>query len=309
VAAAVWAILALAGAACTATNFLDPEGPRYYESARPAKQSGADATGDPALRVVTFNIKYGRGIEGAIGILQATDALRNPDILLLQEMSSAGVARIAAGLGLNYLYFPSGIHPQAHQEFGTAILSPWPIEEPAKLVLPHGAAITGMRRAVTVATVRWRDVPVRVFSVHLPGPMSIDAAQRREQVERILDAAGRLPGPVIVGGDFNSRSVGPWFEQDRFLWLTKALPGTSRGPGFWLSYDHVFVRGLGAARATPAAGYVESAGVSDHRVVWVRLEPAAGSLDELRSAATCSISPRSCPRSCSRRASSSCCSS
>ena len=36
------------------------------------------------------------------------------------------------GLGLNYLYFPSGIHPQARQEYGTAILSPWPIESPVE---------------------------------------------------------------------------------------------------------------------------------------------------------------------------------
>ena len=274
-AAAVWLTFALAGAACTATNFLDPEGPRYYDTVQSARQNDPAGLPGEALRVVTFNIEYGRQIEGAIRLIQATEALRNPDILLLQEMSGAGVVRIAAALGLNYLYYPSGIHPQARQEYGTAILSPWRIEEPEKISLPHGAAITGMRRAATVATIRWREFPIRVYSLHLPGPLSIGMEERREQVQRVLDAARRHPGPVIVAGDFNSRSVGAWFEQDRFVWVTKALPGTSRGPGFWLSFDHLFARGLSAAAATPAVGYVETPGVSDHRAVWARLEPAA----------------------------------
>ena len=272
---AVWTAFALAGAACAATNFLDPEGPRYYETAPSANERTAPADSGGPLRVVTFNIEYGREIDGAIRLIQAAEALRSPDILLLQEMSSAGVIRIAAGLGLNYLYYPSGIHPQARQEYGTAILSPWRLEEPQKLLLPHGAAVTGMRRAVTVATVLWREVRIRVFSVHLPAPMSIDETQRRAQVQRILESADRRPGPVIVAGDFNSRAVGPWFERDGFAWTTKDLPGTSRGPGFWLSFDHLFVRGMGAAGGNASTGYVEAPGISDHRPVWVRLRPAS----------------------------------
>jgi len=282
-ATAVWVMLALAAAACSATSFLDPEGPRYYESTRSGKPDDtAGAPGRP-LRLVTFNLEFGRETERAIQLIRTNDALRDPDILLLQEMSGSGVTRVAAGLDLNYLYYPSGIHPQAHQEFGTAILSPLRIGEPSKLVLPFGAAVTGLRRAVTVATIRWRGVPIRVFSVHLPGPLSIAIEERQAQVRVILDAARAQPGPVIVAGDFNSRSIGPWFERGGFTWVTKHLPGTSRGPGFWLSYDHVFARGFPATGGTWAAGCVDAPGTSDHRAVWVTLGPGAPSAGPKRS--------------------------
>jgi endonuclease/exonuclease/phosphatase family metal-dependent hydrolase len=195
--------------------------------------------------------------------------------LLLQEMSGSGVVRMAAGLGLNYLYFPSGIHPQAHQEYGTAILSPWPIEAPSKLPLPYGAVFTGMRRAVTAATIRWRDHPIRVYSVHLPARMAVSGGQRRQQVALILDAARRDPGPVIVAGDFNSSDIDGLFEQEGFAWVTKALPGTARFMRRWYPIDHVFARGLGAADEAPPAGYVDAAGISDHRAVWARLRITA----------------------------------
>jgi endonuclease/exonuclease/phosphatase family metal-dependent hydrolase len=190
-------------------------------------------------------------------------------------MSGAGVAKIADGLGMNSLYFPSGIHPQARQEYGTAILSPWPIEEPLKLPLPHGAVVTGMRRAVTVATIQWRAHPVRVYSVHLPARMAITGGERREQVTLILDAARRDSGRVIVAGDFNSHGIDELFEREGFECVTKVIPGTSRFCGRWYQIDHVFARGLSAAGGAPAAGCVDAAGVSDHRAVWARLRPAA----------------------------------
>jgi endonuclease/exonuclease/phosphatase family metal-dependent hydrolase len=274
-AAAIWTALALAGAACTATNFLDPEGPRYYETDRSAKPAAATRGPGADLLVVSFNIEFGREIEGALSLFKATDALRHPDILLLQEMSGSGVVRMAAGLGMNYLYFPSGIHPQARQEYGTAILSPWPIEAPSKLPLPYGAVFTGMRRAVTAATTRWRDHPVRVYSVHLPARMAVSAGQRRQQVALILDAARRDPGPAIVAGDFNSPAVDGLFEQEGFEWVTRAIPGTARFMRRWYQIDHVFARGLRAADDGPPAGYVDAPGISDHRAIWARLRITA----------------------------------
>jgi endonuclease/exonuclease/phosphatase family metal-dependent hydrolase len=269
---------ALAGSACRATNYLDPEGPRYYATAQsPPREDPAGEATRP-LRVVTFNIEYGREVERAASLIRGNEALRDPDILFLQEMDGAGVARLAADLGLNYLYYPSGIHPSVKQEFGTAILSPWPIENPAKIVLPHGAAVTGMRRAVTAATIRWGLVPIRAYSVHLPSPMAISLDERRDQIRTIADAALGTPGPVVVAGDFNGRSIGLWFEQAGYSWITNDMPGTSRGPGFWLSFDHVFTRGLQPAGDPPYAGFVEAAGISDHRAVWVRLNPRTAGL-------------------------------
>ena len=268
----------LTGSACAATNYLDPDGPRYSGTLRPVTPGEPAGEARRPLRVVTFNIEYGREIDRAVSLLRSAEALRHADVLLLQEMDSRGVVRIATELGLNYLYFPGGIHPQAKQDFGTAILSPWPIEDPAKIVLPHGSAVTGLRRVVTAATVRWGRVPVRVFSVHLPAPMAISLEQRREQVQVIVDATRKTADVAIVAGDFNGRSVGPWFEQAGYTWITSNMPGTSRGPGFWLSFDHVFAKGLEPAAGTPHAGYVDATGISDHRAVWVRLDLRTGGI-------------------------------
>jgi endonuclease/exonuclease/phosphatase family metal-dependent hydrolase len=80
---------------------------------------------------------------------------------------------------------------------------------------------------------------------------------------------------VVVAGDFNSRDVGTWFQREGFDWVTQAVPGTSRFLRRWFQIDHVFAKGLGTAGERPAAGCVDAAGVSDHRVVWARLAAAA----------------------------------
>ena len=80
---------------------------------------------------------------------------------------------------------------------------------------------------------------------------------------------------MIVAGDFNSPDINGLFEQEGFAWMTKAIPGTARFMRRWYQVDHVFARGLGAADEAPPAGYVDAAGISDHRAVWARLRITA----------------------------------
>lgn len=65
------------------------------------------------LRIVSFNIKFGRRIDAAIEVL-GTGNLRGADVLALQEMDEVGVERIARALKLNYVYYPGSIHPVDH---------------------------------------------------------------------------------------------------------------------------------------------------------------------------------------------------
>jgi endonuclease/exonuclease/phosphatase family metal-dependent hydrolase len=269
---AVVLLAALSEVGCaTAHNYLDPAGPRYEGRYAPPPATVERARTGP-LRVITFNIEYGREVDRAVGLLGENAALRDAEILLLQEMDPAGVERIARGLGLNYVYFPSGVHPFSGRDMGTAILSPWPLEDARKIVLPHAAFGTRLRRAVTTATIVRGTDRVRVYSVHLPAPGAVSYDERQEQVRIILDDAAKTTDAVVVGGDFNSRSVGKWFEKAGYRWLTKSIRGTERRFGIWWSLDHVFARGLGPASGGAASGFVESTGVSDHRVVWVRLQ-------------------------------------
>jgi len=275
-----WAsrLLAIATALCalscaTTHNYLDPAGPRYEGGFADAASLEGRGSTDAPIRVVTFNIEFAREIDLALALLRHSAGLRDPDILLLQEMDAPGVERIARELRLNYVYFPSTVHPMAHHDFGTAVLSPWPLDEARKLVLPYAAFGTRARRAATSAVVHRGSLRIRAVAVHLPAPGAMRDEERAEQVRLIIDDASRTGDAVVVGGDFNSRAVARVFKAGGFLWLTDRLPGTSRGMGHWWSYDHVFARGLTAAGDGPAAGVVDPAGASDHRAVWVRLFP------------------------------------
>jgi endonuclease/exonuclease/phosphatase family metal-dependent hydrolase len=272
-----YAVFVVVAAACVAIacatthNYLDPAGPMYKGDLAPDARDRTCGAQDGALEVVTFNIEFAREIERAIALLQTSAALRDVDILLLQEMDEPGVQRIALALGLNYVYIPSTVHPQAGHDFGTAVLSPWPLDEPRKLLLPHAAYITRARRAAASAVVHCGTLRIRAMAVHLPAPAGVRDEDREDQVRVMLADLAGTPGPVIVGGDFNSRKMGSMFTKAGYRWLTDKLPGTSRGMGLWWSSDHVFARGFVPAGGGPSAGVVDSAGASDHRAVWVRV--------------------------------------
>jgi hypothetical protein len=188
------AALSVVGCA-TAHNYLDPAGPRYEGRYAPPPATVERARTEP-LRVITFNIEYGREVDRAVGLLGENATLRDAEILLLQEMDPAGVERIAHGLGLNYVYFPSGVHPFSGRDMGTAILSVWQLEDARKIVLPHAAFGTRLRRVVTTATIVRGTDRVRVYSVHLPAPGAISYA-----------LSISLRSPVANPRDWNRRAV------------------------------------------------------------------------------------------------------
>ncbi len=255
-----------------AVNYLDPGGPLYRRQVAEREAP----LGPAPLRVVSFNIAYGVHLDRALEALRASELLRDPDLLALQEMDAPGVERMARELGLNAVYFPSGVHPKHRRDFGCALLSPWRLEEPRKLVLPHAARGTGLRRAAVSAVVvrgRWR---VRAYSVHLPSPLGVSGGSRREQVQAILaDADAVASGlPVVVAGDFNSYGVGRQFAGAGYAWPTQEIGPTCRWAFGGLRYDHVFARGFAAVKSTRSAGAVaDNRGASDHKPIWALLVP------------------------------------
>ena len=258
------AVALLAAAACSnALNYADPSGPRYT-----GHFSGVDA--DPALRIVTFNIKFSREIDRAIELFQKNHDLQNPDIIALQEMNNAGVDRIAQALGMNYVYYPSAFHPQGSGDFGCALLVKGTIESDHKVLLPHTSRFRHLLRAAVAADVVVDGIRLRAYSVHLETPFQITASQRRDQVRAILEDAARYSGPVVVAGDFNNRDiVGDVLGKAGFQWVTRDAGHTIS----FFSWDHVFVRGL-ALKAPPRKGLVlNNNGASDHLPVWAEMQP------------------------------------
>jgi endonuclease/exonuclease/phosphatase family metal-dependent hydrolase len=272
----VAALAAAAGLGCaSAKNYLEPGTP-VYEFRREAEPRAAPLAALP-LRVVSFNIAYAIEIDRALEVLRGAEALRDPDILALQEMDAPGTERIARALGLNAVYFPSGVHPKHQRDFGCALLSPWPLVEARKLVLPHGARGSGLVRSVTVATLLRGDERLRAYSVHLPSPLAISGGSRREEL-RVLGAdAAASADPVVIAGDFNSHDKVAELERSGFTWLTRGLGDTTRFellgiPLTGLSYDHVLVKRFRLAAGADALGIVrDNKGASDHMPIWALL--------------------------------------
>lgn len=270
--------LAATGVSCaSAVNYLDPSGPLY---STPRAETAAAPTAGRSLRVVSFNIAYAIEIDRAIEALRETEALRDPDILALQEMDAPGTERIAKALGMNAVYFPSGVHPKHERDFGCAILSPWPLEEPRKILLPHGARVSGLRRSAVSAVVVRGGQRIRAYSLHLPSPLAISGGSRKEELRVLAADAASAEGPVVVAGDFNSHGKVEELAKSGFLWVTRDLGDTARltvlGIGLGgLSYDHVLTKGLRPAPGPGAMGIVQdNRGASDHKPIWAILQPA-----------------------------------
>lgn len=217
-------------------------------------------------------MRFARHVDRAIELLSRPGPLRDPDLLVLQEMDGTGSEQVARALGLNLVYVPSAVHPGSHRDFGVAILSPWPLERPRKLPLPHRHRFRKLRRAAVAATARTPLGAVEVYGVHLESPTGLSGGDRRDQARAVLaDAAGR-PGPVVVAGDFNGRGGAAELARGGFAWVTRGVRRTA-GP---FSFDHVLARGLCPSAGAAAGKVDDDVGASDHDPVFAVLTACPG---------------------------------
>lgn len=255
---------ALAGCA-PATNYEGAKGPRYAGEASPAPDPV------PGLRIVTFNIRYAKDVEGALGALQADEHLRGADVIALQEMDAPAVARMAAGLGMSYVYYPAAVHPGGGQDFGNAVLVRGRIVADGKVFLPHLSRGRGMQRVATWADVDVDGARFRMYSLHLSADAEMSRRKRLDQVRALIAHAREHAGPVVMAGDFNDRAaVGYAYESAGYEWVSRDLPATVS----WFTWDHVFARGM-RLPALDRRGVADPRGASDHRPVWADLEPVS----------------------------------
>ena len=268
-------LLALSLAACAGVNHAAPRDRRPEVLAQPARAH----RGGPA-RVVAYNI---HGVDGdrLAAALARSPVLEGADLVLLSEVHAHGPCSDAcvagARLGMASAYAPG--HVQDRGTEGVAILSRWPLSDVEVIDLPyHRVVVNSAPRVAIAATAMTGAGPVRVFAVHLDNRISPSARVR--QLAPVLDRARQWPGPVVIGGDFNTSPFSwlgalvpvPTGRQDdaveaavRRAGLT--TPVTASGAtSAWLNMrlDAIYTRGV----AVRGLGVERDVRISDHLPLW-----------------------------------------
>ncbi len=251
-------------------NYFDPMGPRWADFSFPPPSGGL-----APLKVVSYNIRHSSKVDDAIRLIQNNGQLADPDILLAQEKTPEAVAKLARALKMNYVYYPSFVHPEINKDFGNAILSRWPIRQDRKIILPHLDETQHIRIAVE-ALIEIGQRKVRVYCLHMRVFLKPDF--RRHQLETLTHDIPDGAVYCIVGGDFNTitrsglYAVNQTFKDKKFVDATKAI-GWTHKQRFLLypvrtKLDHIFAKGF----QIKSAGKVADLKPSDHLPIWAVLE-------------------------------------
>lgn len=238
---------------------------QLLESGHAAKVN-APATAPTEIKIISYNIRWrsGKELEQIIEWLKNKDA--PPSIIGLQEVDRAkqrtaktNNARVLAeSLGVYYAWAAPPLPNNSkgnEEETGVELLSPYPLTEFKRIVLPHEGP-GGRWRVALGATIRIGKTSLRVYSVH--SETRIPVSQKIDQLRAVLDDLARFPKtmPAIVMGDFNSWEL-PTIEGVRRLFESSGFttPFADDLPTFLrravvinveLKLDWIWLRGLTA---------------------------------------------------------------
>jgi len=249
-------------------NYTSPNGPRYsdFRIVEPLREQ------KDILKIVTYNIKCSNEINTALEIFQNNKELENADVLCLQEMDLKGIKTIAKQLKYNYVYYPSVIYKE--KDFGTAILTKWPVLYDEKIILPHLNQHKA-HRVVTSAILSINGKKVKVFSVHLG--VLLYPNQRGDQIDKIAQSFNPNIDYYIIAGDFNTITkinlktmLEPLLE-NYFNFVTKDIKWTYKHWYFFnkkAALDHILSLGMKSIDV----GVIEDRTASDHIPVWAKFK-------------------------------------
>jgi endonuclease/exonuclease/phosphatase family metal-dependent hydrolase len=202
------------------------------------------------VRVATYNIHRGRGLDGRTRIerIAAVLASVDPDIVALQEVIGASplkpgqAAELGAALGMGWVMAPTRHLRTAL--FGNVVLSRLPIRHHVQHDLTWK---TCEHRGVQRVDLALDDDTLHFYNVHL----GTSLRERRHQAAKVASVVHdrRVVGPKIVLGDFNEWARGMakdvLAERLQSIDLSKHLSRRRTYPGFFpiLHLDHIYYEG------------------------------------------------------------------
>ncbi|MGH2567516.1 MAG: endonuclease/exonuclease/phosphatase family protein [Bacteroidota bacterium] len=244
------------------------------------------ATNNDILRVMTFNIHHGEGVDGKVDIKRVAALIQesNADVVALQELDRWVertdkidiITMLAEMTGMTYA-FGKNIDYQGG-DYGNGLLTRFPILEERNL--HYTMMREGEQRGLLQLVLDVRGQEMVVMNTHIDHRE--DDSERVMNVAEIREALQRYsPKPTIVCGDFNdlpaSRTVALMKEDFIDTWEE-----VGRGDGF--SYptaepvkriDYIFIarpHPSAAVKLRPLSARVLRSDASDHLPVLVELE-------------------------------------
>jgi endonuclease/exonuclease/phosphatase family metal-dependent hydrolase len=238
------------------------------------------------IKIVTYNMRWRGGAElrAITKLLRDDPLIGGADIVGLQEVDRArkrsgnvnAARQMAEELGWNYAWAapPSDgtkrdDREAGEDETGVAILSPHPLTDVTRLVLPN-AGPDCRRRAAIGANVQIGGTSVRVYSVHAETRIPVE--QKVAQWRAVLDDLKSHPDArAVVLGDFNTikgkdvaaarklftdANFTTPFSDDDTTWSTFMVA---------LKLDWLWLRGLDATNH----GIRRTITYSDHYPLWL----------------------------------------
>ena len=221
------------------------------------------------LRVVSYNIHAGRGMDGKVDLKRIAEVIRRekPDLVALQEVDkfvsrsgNVDIAKeLATLLGMHHAFGKT--IDLGRGEYGNAVLSRFPIDKSTIHRLPG----EGEARAVLQVDVMIGGKPLTFCSTHFDHR---SGETRQIQAKAMDEALLAIGHPLIVAGDFNARPGSDTMERIATSWhLVKKLgsPLTSPASEPRAEIDYIITRNLPTEKSTSKV--VEEKVASDHRPV------------------------------------------
>jgi len=255
--ATAWGLAAVAAAAfgCSVHDDFSPHEWVPFEaitgSLQPELANPAPAPPPPAgrLRIVTFNVHLGPDIPGLAAAFQDDAALREADVILLEEIDAhpsdgeTQAARLAGILGLNHAYAPAFNYPDGGSH-GLACLSRFTIGDARVLELPFlDLVVNSERRIALGVTIAVGDRPLGIVVVHLDTRVNVN-----DRLKQLLPAVERADPASVLAGDFN---ILPFVFVDRVIPL---LPQSAAAPVDTPGSVDELMRSNGFAAPTSGSG-------------------------------------------------------
>ena len=219
------------------------------------------------LRVMTFNIRHGEGVDSVYEIERIAQFIQEHQAELIgcQEVDNGYSERSRyedqPQILKDKLNFQIFYGPNIRENYGNLIISKYPILDAENVALPNPEEKEP--RGIIIASININNETISFLNTHLS---AYSSKNRALQIQHIREIIIDLPHPIILLGDFNTRpsqQLQPLLEEG-MLYSTREILKLEEG------IDDILVSEK--LRNSVLEGKLISNKISDHPAYWIDID-------------------------------------